>query len=33
MNAMKLKTAASNTALKGDNTLVDTTVAIEFAES
>jgi hypothetical protein len=31
--ATKLKKAAKVTAVKGDNTLVDTTVAIEFAES
>ena len=31
--AAKLKNAASETALKGDSTLVDTTVAIEFALS
>ena len=31
--AMKLKNAARRTAAKGDKTLVDTTVAIEFAES
>lgn len=30
---MKLKKAANKTALKGDNTLVETTVAIELAES
>ena len=32
-NAMKLKKAASNTAVKGESTFVETTVAIEFAES
>jgi len=32
-NARKLKKAASATAATGDNTLVDTTVAMEFAES
>jgi hypothetical protein len=31
--ATKLKVAASKTAEKGDKTLVETTVAIEFAES
>ena len=31
--AMKLKTAAQMTALPGDRTRVDTTVAIEFAAS
>jgi hypothetical protein len=32
-NARKLKVAARNTADIGDRTFVDTTVAIEFAES
>ena len=32
-NATKLKNAAQTTATRGDNTLVDTTVAIEFAAS
>jgi hypothetical protein len=31
--AMKLKKAAHNTAVRGDRTLVETTVAIELAES
>jgi hypothetical protein len=31
--AMKLKNAAQRTALPGDSTRVDTTVAIEFAAS
>lgn len=33
VNAIKLKKAAMETAAKGERTLVDTTVAIEFAES
>jgi len=32
-NATKLKVAASPTAANGDKTYVETTVAIEFAES
>jgi len=32
-NAIKLKKAAMTTAVNGDNTFVETTVAIEFAES
>jgi hypothetical protein len=33
VNAMKLKKAAIKTAANGDKTFVDTTAAIEFAES
>jgi hypothetical protein len=33
VNAIKLKKAAMETAANGDKTLVETTVAIEFAES
>jgi hypothetical protein len=33
VKAMKLKTAARRTALKGERTFVETIVAIEFAES
>jgi hypothetical protein len=33
VNAMKLKKAAIETAANGESTLVDTTVAIELAES
>jgi hypothetical protein len=32
-NAMKLKKEAMQTAAKGERTFVETTVAIEFAES
>jgi len=32
-NAIKLKNAAQITARRGERTLVETTVAIEFAES
>ena len=33
VNAIKLKNAASMTAVRGDRTLVETTIAIELAES